>query len=79
MNDDKYKTTIKNNNRFVIKTTHVQNDVNQFKKLFILKKIRLMQLQKQLNVFSIFNEKIKQIKQIIKIEKKNCCFRHFAL
>ena len=30
-----------------------------------------MQLQKQLNLFSIFNEKSKQIKQLIIIEKKN--------
>ena len=42
LNDDKYETTMKNNNRFIAKTTYVQNDVNQFKKLFILKKMRSM-------------------------------------
>ena len=81
LNEDKYETTMKNNSRFVAKTTHVRNDVNQFKKLLILKKMRSMQLQKQLNAFSIFNEKTKQIKQLIKIEKKKfffCCFRHFS-
>ena len=77
LNENKYETTIKNNNRFVAKTIHVRNDVNQFKKLFILKKMRSMQLQKQLNVFSIFNEKTKQIKQLIKINFKHTT--HFLL
>ena len=74
LNDDKYETTMKNNSRFAAKTTHARNDVNQFRKLLILKRVRSMQLQKQLNAFSIFNEKTEQIKQLIKIEKKKSLF-----
>ena len=39
---NKYETAIKNNNRFVNEINFVKNQTNQQKKLFTLKKTRLM-------------------------------------
>ena len=41
---NKYEIVIKNNNRFVNEIKYAQNQINQQKKLFILKKSRSMQL-----------------------------------
>ena len=54
LNENKYKTTMKNNNRFVAKTTHVQNDVNQFKKLLVLKKNEFNVIAKTIKSFFDF-------------------------
>ena len=39
---NKYEITIKNNNCLIIKIEHARNQINQQKKLFILKKTRLI-------------------------------------
>ena len=44
---NKYEATMKNNSRFVDETNYVKNQVNQQKKLFILKRTRSMQKSKK--------------------------------
>ena len=61
---NKYETTIKNNNRLIVEIEHVRIQINQQKKLFILKKSRSMQLQQQLNILKINNIKIEKIKRL---------------
>ena len=65
---------MKNNNRLIVKIEHVRTQINQQKKLFILKKSRLMQLQQQLNILKINNIKIKKIKRLQKNENKKSYF-----
>ena len=65
---NKYKTIIKNNSRLVDKINFVKNQVNQQKKLLILKKTRSMQLQQRLNVLKISNVEIEKIKRLQKSE-----------
>ena len=64
---NKYETTMKNNNRLITKIDHVKNQINQ-RKLFILKKTRLMQWQQRLNVLKINNVEIEKIKRFQKNE-----------
>ena len=71
---NKYKIVIKNNSRFVNKINFVKNQANQQKKLFILKRTRLMQLQQRLNILKINNAKTKKIKRLQKNEIKKSRF-----
>ena len=71
---NKYKAAMKNNNRFVGEITHIKNKVNQQRKLFILKKTRLMQLQQRLNALKINNTKNKKIKRLQENENKKSNF-----
>ena len=67
---NKYETAMKNNSRFADEINYVKNQINQQKKLFILKKTRLMQLQQRLNVLKISNVKIEKIKRLQKNENE---------
>ena len=71
---NKYETAMKNNNRFVDEINYVKNQINQQKKLFILKKTRSMQLQQRLNVLKINNIEIEKIKRLQKDENKKSRF-----
>ena len=71
---NKYETAIKNNNRFVDEINYVKNQTNQQKKLFILKRTRLMQLQQRLNVLKINNAEIEKVKRLQKSENEKSRF-----
>ena len=62
---------MKNNNRFVDEINYVKNQINQQKKLLILKRTRSMQLQQRLNVLKINNVKIEKVKRLQKMKMKN--------
>ena len=68
---NKYETAMKNNNRFVDEINYVKNQINQQKKLLILKRTRSMQLQQRLNVLKINNVKIEKVKRLQKMKMKN--------
>ena len=67
---NKYETAMKNNNRFVDEINYVKNQINQQKKLLILKRTRSMQLQQRLNVLKINNVKIEKVKRLQKNENE---------
>ena len=71
---NKYEIAMKNNNRFVDETNYVKNQINQQKKLFILKKTRSMQLQQRLNVLKINNAEIEKVKRLQKDENEKSRF-----
>ena len=71
---NKYETAMKNNNRFVDEINYVKNQINQQKKLFILKKTRSMQLQQRLNALKVSNVKIEKIKRLQKNKNEKLCF-----
>ena len=71
---NKYKTAIKNNNRFVDEINYVKNQANQQRKLLTLKKTRSMQLQQRLNALKISNVEIEKVKRLQKNENEKSRF-----
>ena len=71
---NKYETAMKNNNRFVDEINYVKNQINQQKKLFILKKTRSMQLQQRLNALKISNVDVEKIKRLQKNKNEKSRF-----
>ena len=61
---NKYEVAMKNNNCLIVEIKHIHNQINQQKKLLILKKTRSMQLQQQLNTLKISNIKIEKLKRL---------------
>ena len=76
---NKYETAMKNNSRFADEINYVKNQINQQKKLFILKRTRLMQLQQRLNALKINNAEIEKVKRLQKDKNEKSRFLNASI